>query len=389
MIDPLILSKSLIQCATVCPVQGKEGFLPVVQALEALNFRCEFMTFEEPGQPSVTNLYATIGQGSPHLCFAGHMDVVPPGTLSAWSTPPFEPKEHAGMLIGRGASDMKCAIACFIAATSRYLQNHSLSNPGTISFLLTGDEEGIAVNGTDKMLKALKQRGKLADACIVGEPTSVARVADTIKIGRRGSITFYVTSLGTQGHVAYPHLANNPIPAIAELTQFLHAHKLDTGSAFFDPSSIQVVNLQAGTDATNVIPGQATLTCNIRFNDHHQAATLRGWFEGICTPIAKKYQVDFNVTSQASAEPFGGKHSPLSTLLSDVVTSVTGHVPELSTSGGTSDARFITHYMPVVELGLLNATAHKVDEQVAISDIYTLTDIYHAFLKQWFSNQPA
>jgi len=389
MLDCLELSKSLIRCKTVCPVQGKEGFLPLVEVLEGLGFSCQFMEFSESDQPSVMNLVATIGSGHPHIWFAGHMDVVPPGDISGWSYPPFEPKERDGMLIGRGASDMKCAIACFITAVSRYVSEWAPGTQGAISLVLTGDEEGTAVNGTHKMLHALKQQGDIGDACIVGEPTSVTHVADTIKIGRRGSITFNIKFLGIQGHVAYPHLANNPIPALAELMLLLHSHTLDTGSDFFDPSTLQVVNIHSGAGAANIIPGEATLTCNIRFNDQHCSSSLHEWLENCCAHIAKKHAVRHQLTSQLSAEPFGGKPNALSTLLTNVVTSITGKTPDLSTSGGTSDARFITHYMPVVELGLLNATAHKVDEQVAIADLYTLTDIYYAFLKAWFSNQPA
>ena len=387
IIDPLLLSKALIEQETVCPVAEAEGFAPAFHTLEALGFTCQMVDFSEAGHNPVQNLIATIGSGSPHLCFAGHMDVVPPGPLADWTYSPFDPQESDGMLIGRGASDMKCAIACFISALSQHLAEQPLlEGQGAITLILTGDEEGSAVNGTEKVLALLADNGYAFDGCIVGEPTSVTNVGDTIKIGRRGSVTFYVTLSGTQGHVAYPHLANNPMTALAECITMLQTYTLDTGSEFFDPSGIQVVSVQSGGEATNIIPGTAQFTCNIRFNDLHNGLQIRDWFDTYCEHIAKTHHLNYRMTYRISAESFGGQPTALSMLVSEAVEAITGQVPALSTSGGTSDARFITHYMPVVELGLSNATAHKVNEQVAIADIYTLTDIYRRCLATWFSS---
>jgi succinyl-diaminopimelate desuccinylase len=389
-IDPVELSKELLRHETLTPVAKQDGFAPLVAALNTLPFEHTFYNFSEMGHDETCNLFATTGgQGdSKNLCFAGHLDVVPPGPLSAWKYPPFEPYEKDGMLVGRGTSDMKCAIACFMAAVARYYEAHPAPlKKGSISLLLTGDEEGRAINGTEKLLSLLNSKKYQFNGCIVGEPTSNDKVADMVKIGRRGSITFYVTLHGTQGHVAYPHLAKNPVSALCGLINIVQGYQFDLGTEFFDPTHLEVVHIQAGDGVTtNVIPGTASVTVNIRFNTLYNPLKLQEWLESQCLTISKEYDVTYSLQYRLSANTFGGEQSPLGILLGDAVQSVTGSLPNFGTTGGTSDARFISQYMPVVELGLLNATAHKANEQVAVKDIYTLTDIYYVFLEKWFAN---
>jgi succinyl-diaminopimelate desuccinylase len=375
VIDALALAQALIRRPSVTPKDA--GALDVLEAvLKELGFTTHRLPFGD-----VDNLYARIGNTAPHFCFAGHTDVVPVG--EGWSADPFAAEVRDGVLYGRGAADMKSAIAAFVAAAAR------LGTPnGSISLLITGDEEGAAVNGTVKLLEWLKGRGEKIDHCIVGEPTSVGRAGDTLKIGRRGSINFQVTVTGVQGHVGYPQKAKNPIPVLAELVTQFAAHKLDKGSEHFDPSTLSFTSMDVGNTATNVIPGEARAAFNIRFNDKHTPESLLHWVEDRAQRIAHGSGCRIDITSQTSGVSFLTAPGKFTQLVSDTVASVTGQAPFFSTSGGTSDARFIKSFCPVVELGLAGTTMHKADECVAVSEIAALTEIYAVLLAAYFAKPP-
>jgi succinyl-diaminopimelate desuccinylase len=375
VIDALALAQALIRRPSVTPKDA--GALDVLEAvLKELGFVTHRLPYGE-----VDNLYARLGDGAPHFCFAGHTDVVPVG--DGWNADPFAAEVRDGMLYGRGAADMKSAIAAFVAAAAR------IGTPtGSISLLITGDEEGAAINGTVKLLEWLKGRGEKIDHCIVGEPTSVGKAGDTLKIGRRGSINFQVTVTGTQGHVGYPQKAKNPIPVLAELVTQFAAHKLDKGSEHFDPSTLSFTSLDVGNTATNVIPGEARAAFNIRFNDKHTPESLLHWVEDRAQRIAQGSGCRIEITSQTSGVSFLTAPGKFTQLISDTVASVTGQAPFFSTSGGTSDARFIKSFCPVVELGLAGATMHKADECVPVAEITALTDIYTALLTAYFAKPP-
>jgi succinyl-diaminopimelate desuccinylase len=380
MVDALALTQALIRCPSVTPADA--GALAVLEAaLKPLGFECHRLRFEEAGTPPVENLYARIGTGAPHFCFAGHSDVVPPG--EGWAHDPFAATVTDGMLHGRGAADMKSALAAFTAAAARVIANGMPK--GSISLLITGDEEGPAVNGTVKVLDWLKQRGEKIDHCVVGEPTSVGSVGDTLKIGRRGSINFKVTVRGVQGHVGYPQKANNPIPVLAELVTQLAGYRLDKGNAHFDPSTLAFTTMDVGNVATNVIPAGAYAAFNIRFNNAHTPDSLVGWVNDRADRIAKESGCTITVTHSVSGVAFLTQPGKFTQLISDTVSRITRQSPVFSTSGGTSDARFIKDHCPVVELGLAGATMHKTDECVAVSEIETLTDIYAALLTDYFA----
>jgi succinyl-diaminopimelate desuccinylase len=327
----------------------------------------------------VDNLYARLGDAAPHFCFAGHTDVVPVG--EGWSADPFAAEVKDGMLYGRGAADMKSAIAAFVMAVAK-----TGKPKGSISLLITGDEEGVAVNGTVKLLEWLKERGEKIDHCVVGEPTSVGHAGDTLKIGRRGSINFKLMVKGVQGHVGYPQKAKNPIPALAELITQLATHKLDKGTEHFDPSTLAFTSVDVGNDATNVIPGEARAAFNIRFNDKHTPDSLTNWVKDRAAQIAQQSGCEINVSAQTSGVSFLTAPGKFTQLISDTVAGITGQSPFFSTSGGTSDARFIKDYCPVVEFGLVGQTMHMVDERVAVADLETLTAIYETFIERWFAN---
>lgn len=382
VLDAITLSQELITYESVTP-EATDVLDFLEETLKSLGFTCQRLPFKEKGTEKVDNLYARIGEGSPHLCFAGHVDVVPTGPLSEWISPPFEPDIRDDMLYGRGASDMKCAIACFIAAVSEYLQE--VPQPCSISLLLTGDEEGPSINGTRKMLPELASQGEKWDACIVGEPTSVEEVGDMIKIGRRGSINFELTVKGKQGHVAYPHLADNPVTRLTNILYTLNQHELDQGTTYFQPSNLEVVSIDVGNPADNVIPNTATARFNIRYNDRHSSKTLIKWVEGLCESICEESGASYKLTHRLTGESFLTEPGKFSHLLEDAIKKVTGKTAELSTTGGTSDARFIKDYCPVVELGLTNATAHKINEHVPVKDIQQLTDIYKLVLEKFSS----
>ncbi|HMM15724.1 MAG TPA: succinyl-diaminopimelate desuccinylase [Parvibaculum sp.] len=379
--DPLAIAVELIRCPSVTP--RDEGALDTLEKwLSPLGFRCERMPFREEGTPDVDNLYARLGTGGPHFCFAGHTDVVPVGDEAAWSVEPFAGEIRAGKLFGRGAADMKGSIAAFVAAAERLARG---GFEGSISLLITGDEEGPGINGTAKMLKALAARGETIDHCLVGEPTSVQTLGDMVKIGRRGSINGWLTVRGMQGHVAYPHLADNPLPRLIEMLRRLDAHVLDRGNAHFQPSNFEITSIDVGNATTNLIPGVARAMMNIRFNDEHTGASLDAWMRGVFDQVVQEMGGAYEFETKISGEAFITEPGRFSMLITEAIREVTGLAPELSTSGGTSDARFIRAYAPVVEFGLANATMHKVDEHVPAGDIARLADIYEAILRRYFA----
>ena len=374
-IDALALAQALIRRPSVTPADA--GALNVLEAvLKELGFTTHRLPFGD-----VDNLYARRGTEVPHFCFAGHTDVVPVG--EGWKADPFAAKVKDGVLYGRGAADMKSAIAAFVAAVSR------IAPPkGSISLLITGDEEGAAVNGTIKLLEWLKAKGEKIDHCVVGEPTSVSTTGDTLKIGRRGSINFRLTVRGVQGHVGYPQKAKNPIPALAELVTQLAGHKLDKGTEHFDASTLAFTTVDVGNPATNVIPGEARAGFNIRFNDRHTPDSLTNFVKDRAARVAQETGCEIEVVSQTSGVAFLTQPGKFTQLVSDTVATVTGQAPFFSTSGGTSDARFIKDACPVVELGLAGATMHKADECVPVAEIAALTDIYAALLAAYFAKPP-
>ncbi len=379
-LDPVEIAGRLIRCPSVTPAEG--GAIDVlVAALEPLGFACRRLRFEEPGTDPIDNLYARLGTDGPHFCFAGHTDVVPVGDTAAWTVDPFEGSVRDGLLWGRGAADMKGGIAAFVAAAARVIGERGGTLPGSISLLITGDEEGPAVNGTTKVLDWMEAEGEIPDACVVGEPTNPAALGDMMKIGRRGSLTGRLTVHGTQGHVAYPHLAENPVHHLLRMLEPFAHGRLDEGTAHFQPSTLAVTTIDVGNVATNVIPAKATAVFNIRFNDAHTADSLERMLRASFDQKGARYEL----TTECSGEAFVTEPGRLSTLLSDAVDSVVGRRPELSTTGGTSDARFIRRLCPVVEFGLVGQTMHKVDERVAVDDIRALTDIYAALLRRFFA----
>ncbi len=376
--EALDLARALIRRPSVTPVDA--GALDVLEAvLKELGFSCHRLKFGETG-----NLYARLGSEKPHFCFAGHTDVVPVG--EGWTHEPFAAEVKDGVLYGRGAADMKSAIAAFAAAVVRLLS--SGKPKGSISFLITGDEEGAATDGTVKVLEWLKERGENIDHCLVGEPTSVAKTGDTMKIGRRGSINFQVTVAGVQGHVGYPQKARNPIPVLAELVTQLANHRLDKGTDHFDPSTLVFTTIDVGNPATNVIPAEAHAAFNIRFNDRHTPESLTGWVKDRAQQLAQLSGCKITVEAKTSGVAFLTPPGKFTQLVSDTVASVTGEAPFFSTSGGTSDARFIKAFCPVVELGLAGVTMHKSDECVPVAEIAALTDIYAALLAAYFAKPP-
>jgi len=383
-IDPVDLAAELIRRPSVTPADA--GALDVVAArLERLGFVCHRLRFDDPGpngeKPDpIENLYARIGTGRPNLCFAGHTDVVPTGPTDAWTFEPFAATTRDGALCGRGAVDMKGAIAAFVAAAERFLAAQGEAFAGSISLLITGDEEGVAVNGTRKVLNWLKERGEALDACVVGEPTSAQALGDMIKIGRRGSMTGRLSVEGVQGHVAYPHLVDNAAHRLVALLQALLAEPPDRGSEHFQASSLQVTTIDIGNPATNVVPGLARATFNIRFNDRWSSETLKAWVAERLAPVGGDYRLAWEVSGESFLVPPG----PVSECLSAAIGAVTGRTPELSTTGGTSDARFIQAYCPVAEFGLVGLTMHKADERVEIADLTRLTAIYEGFLERFF-----
>ncbi len=378
-LDPVELAAELIRRPSVTPKD--EGALPyLAQVLERLGFACHLQEFTEPGTEPVLNLYARIGREGRNLCFAGHTDVVPPGNLAAWSISPFAGRIDGTTLHGRGAADMKGAVACFAAACARFLAERGPGFDGSISLLITGDEEGVSINGTRKLLEWITARGERLDACIVGEPTNARVLGDMVKIGRRGSMNGRLTVEGVQGHTAYPHLADNAAHRLVAMLQALIAAPLDEGTAHFQPSTLQVSTIDIGNPAPNVIPGLARATFNIRFNDRWTSDSLKDWLKQKLDAVGGRYSLDFHVSGESFLTPPG----PFSALVASAIEHVTGRKPELSTTGGTSDARFIHSYCPIAEFGLVGITMHKVDEQVALADMAALTEIYRTLLDLYF-----
>ena len=377
--DPVALAQALICRPSITPDDA--GALDVVEdALTKLGFRCHRLVFEAAGTAPVGNLYARIGSGRPHIAFAGHTDVVPPGDASAWRTAPFAAEIFDEQVWGRGAVDMKGAIGCFIAASARLLAEQRPA--GSISFLITGDEEGPAVNGTKKLLDWMREQGELPDACLVGEPTNPQQLGDAIKIGRRGSLTGHLTVRGVQGHVAYPERADNPIPRLLRLLDGIMREPLDAGSDHFQPSQLVVTTIDVANPTSNLIPAVAHATFNIRFNDHHTSDSLEAWLRTRLRDVGDRHELA--VTS--SGEAFVTSPGSLTAMLAAAIRDQTGSTPELSTSGGTSDARFIKDLCPVVEFGLVGQTMHQVDERVALADLETLTRVYRSFLERYLAS---
>ena len=378
-INALDLTRAMIACPSVTPEDG--GTQKVLQdALAGLGFTCHSQTFSDDNTPDVSNLYARLGSTSPNFCFAGHTDVVPVGDLDSWEDDPFSAEVKDGMLYGRGAADMKSAIACFAEATSRFLENHGSDFGGSISFLITGDEEGPAINGTRKLLEWAKAEGEVLDACLVGEPTNLTELGEMIKIGRRGSLNGTLTVRGVQGHTAYPHLGDNPIHRLVKMLSVLTNEPMDDGTDHFQASTLQISTVDVGNPASNVIPAKAIAVFNIRYNDLHTSATLESWLRKKLDAVGGEYDLDIYV----SGESFLTQPGPLSKIIAGAVQSVTGNAPKLSTTGGTSDARFIKDYCPVAEFGPIGQTMHKSNECIAVQDLAALTDIYTAVLERFF-----
>ncbi len=381
--DPVAIARDLIRCRSVTPEEG--GALAYLhQVLATAGFTVHRATFVEPGTAPIDNLYARIGGGRPNLVFAGHTDVVPPGDEGSWRHPPFAGAVSDDMLYGRGAVDMKGGIACFVAAALNYLAARGgKPKQGSISLLITGDEESVAVNGTVKLLRWAAERGETFDHCILGEPSNVEVLGDTIKAGRRGSLNGTLIVTGRQGHVAYPERADNPIRGLVMLIAALQA-PLDDGSEHFDPSHLEFTSVDVGNRTVNLIPGQARASFNIRYNDRHSQTALKALIESRARTAAGG-RVHYSFEWQPSnADVFVTKPGSFTDLASAAIAEVTGRKPRLSTSGGTSDARFIKDYCPVLEFGLVGATMHQVDERVPVADLLTLTAIYQRIIERYF-----
>ena len=372
MTNSVALLQDLIRCKSVTPDEG--GALDYLEKLLGANgFTCHRLKFSDKDTPDVDNLYARRGTDAPHLCFAGHTDVVPVGEENLWTCDPFGGAIKDGQIWGRGACDMKGAIAAFVAA--------AIDTPtkGSISFLITGDEEGPSINGTKKVLEWLEKQGEKIDFCIVGEPTSRETLGDMLKIGRRGTFTGRISVSGKQGHVAYPHLADNPVPKLLALLKTIDDLELDKGTAHFQPSNLEIVNIDIGNKAENVIPAAARAIFNVRFNDQYTGATLEKKLRDAMGALKIPYNMDVRVGGESFYTP-PGKHSDL---LLNAIKKITGKDAEISTSGGTSDARFIKSYCPVVEFGIVGKTAHQIDEHVAVKDMQALTEIYKEVIKAY------
>ncbi len=382
MADPVAIARDLIRCPSVTPAEG--GALGYIEGvLKSAGFAAHRTTFSEPGTADVENLYARIGTAAPHLVLAGHTDVVPPGDESAWTHPPFAADLADGVIYGRGAVDMKGAIACKLAAVLDHLAA-SGKPKGSISFLITGDEEDVAVNGTVKLLKWAAARGEKFDHCILGEPTNPDALGDMIKIGRRGSLNGTLTVEGTQGHVAYPALADNPVRGIVALMSALIAEPLDRGSTHFDPSNLEFTSVDVGNKTVNIIPREARARFNIRYNDRHARDGVKALMQARAATAAGG-RIRWSIAwDPSNADVFLTQPGPFVDLVAGAVAEVTGRKPQLSTSGGTSDARFIKDHCPVIEFGLANQTMHKVDERVPAADLVALTAIYRRILERYF-----
>tara|TARA_B100000427_G_C15452886_1_gene570389 strand:- start:74 stop:1219 length:1146 start_codon:yes stop_codon:yes gene_type:complete len=376
-ISELKLAKELIRKPSITPKDAGAINL-LARNLKSLGFKCQIINFK-----NVKNLYAKLGKSSPNFCYAGHTDVVPPGNTKDWSVNPFKPTIKNNKLIGRGANDMKSSIACFVAAVSKFkIKNKKFK--GSISLLITGDEEGIAINGTKKVVKYLKRKKEKINFCLVGEPTNPNKLGEMIKIGRRGSITGRLTVFGAQGHVAYPHRANNPSNTMVKVLKKIKDMKLDKGTKNFQPSNLEITKINIDNDVDNVIPGSASAVFNIRFNDKHSSSSLKKRLNATFRLIAKKNKCRFDIKYDVSGEAFITKPNQTTYMIQNTIKKITRIKPKLSTTGGTSDARFIRKIAPCLEFGLVGKTMHKVDESVPISDLNKLTNIYQNILKNYF-----
>jgi succinyl-diaminopimelate desuccinylase len=388
MSEAVSIARDLIRCPSVTPADA--GALGVLETrLKAAGFEVHRVTFSEPGTADIDNLYARIGGEAPHITFAGHTDVVPPGDETAWSHGAFSGEVKDGFLYGRGAVDMKGGIACSVAAVLAHLAAHGgkprADGKGSISFLITGDEEGVSVNGTVKLLQWAAARGETFDHCVLGEPSNLETLGDCIKVGRRGSQSGTLHVDGVQGHVAYPHRAANPVPDISRLIVALSEEPLDHGSALFQASNLEFTSVDVGNSATNVIPGQARAKFNIRFNDNHTQETLRRLVEERLVKACGNRIRARIVWEPSNSNVFVTKPGPFTDLAVAAIEEVAGRKPELSTSGGTSDARFISSYCPVIEFGLVGQTMHQINERAAVSDLEKLTRIYRGVLDRYFA----
>ncbi len=384
--DCLAILQDLVRCPSVTPAEG--GALSCLETLlTAAGFACQRLVFSEEGTPDADNLFARVGTGSPHLCFAGHTDVVPPGQAEDWSHPPFAAELAGGFLYGRGACDMKGSVAAFAAAAIDHVANSGKAK-GSISFLITGDEEGPAINGTVKVLQWMKENGQLPDHCIVGEPSCSEKLGDTIKIGRRGSLSFTVTVDGKQGHAAYPDKADNPIPKLARFIDRISQTQLDDGNEHFGPSTLAVTTVDTGNPATNVIPARITAKFNIRFSTVHSHQSLKDWVDAQIAEVGSEMGGVWKVTSNRGRYAFITEPGAFVGLVQDAVEQETGLLPKLSTAGGASDACFIKDYCPVLEFGPTNATIHMTDERIAVDELRGLQAVYASIIEAYFSSPP-
>jgi succinyl-diaminopimelate desuccinylase len=383
MTDPVPLLRALIRCRSVTPTEG--GALQLAaKALGNAGFSIQQLRFSASGAADVDNLFARFGSGSKHFCFAGHTDVVPPGDEKSWTHPPFEGAMAQGFVHGRGACDMKGAVAAFMAAAVDFAAEHGSSFGGAVSLLLTGDEEGAAINGTKKVMAWLKAHGMVPSHCLLGEPTCLAQLGDAMKIGRRGSLSAAITVAGRQGHSAYPQHADNPIPKLVRLLDRLNSHVLDKGMEPFEPSHLAITSVDVGNQATNVTPERAVAKLNIRFNPLHSAERLRQWIEAEAEKVKAEMGGRFEFSYEEAGEAFLTEPGPFIDIVQGAVEDVTGLRPKPSVSGGTSDARFIKSYCPVVEFGPTNATIHQVDERISIDELLQLKAVYQAVLVKYF-----
>ena len=380
--NELQLAKELIRYPSVTPIDaGVMKFLE--KKLKKLGFKTKILEFKEKNTKPVKNLYARLGSKGPNFCYAGHLDVVPAGNLRDWTVNPFKPSIKKGHLIGRGANDMKSSIAAFVSAISIFIKNNKKFN-GSISLLITGDEEGVAINGTKKVVEYLKKIKEKIDFCLVGEPTNPNKLGEMIKIGRRGSMNGRLSVIGIQGHVAYPHRANNPSTALVQILKELKEIKFDKGTKNFQPTNLEVTKINIDNTADNVIPGLANATFNIRFNNKHSSNSIKTKINKILKKICHKNKSNYKIEYSVSGEAFLTKPNQTTYMIQDVIKKITKIKPELSTTGGTSDARFIRKIAPCLEFGLVGKTMHKVDEAVSLNDLKRLTLIYSNILKNYF-----
>ena len=380
--NEITLAKELIKFPSVTPVDaGVMRFL--AKKLTTIGFKCKILEFQDKGSKPVKNLYARLGRSQPNFMFAGHLDVVPPGNFKEWTVNPFRAAIKKNHLIGRGANDMKSAIASWVVAVNNFIKNNK-NIKGSISLLITGDEEGEAINGTKKVVDYLKKKKEKIDFCLVGEPTNPNKLGEMIKIGRRGSITGELTIIGTQGHVAYPHRANNPSNTIVKILKEIKEIKFDRGTKDFQPTNLEITKINMDNTADNVIPDSANATFNIRFNNKHSSTSLKNRLNKIFKKIVKKDKSNFKIKYRVSGEAFLTKPNKTTYMVQDIIKKITKIKPKLSTTGGTSDARFIRKIAPCLEFGLVGKTMHKVDEAVSISDLKKLTRIYSEILKYYF-----